>query len=149
MLGIPLILTGIYKTYLSHQRFMKVLHLKAEMNGKLLDRLGADPAVPEILKSDLQRDAFRVELPELTPSRMPAPYARMLTAAQVGLVLATAGGGLLYIRQFIANSGDQEAALVFGTLLLTLGIGSLLASVAAFAFARLWGDGRPADGEVT
>ena len=47
------------------------------------------------------------------------------------------------------NSGDQEVALVFGTLLLTLGIGSLLASVAAFGFARLWGDGRPADGEVT
>jgi hypothetical protein len=148
VLGIPLILVGILRTFLSHQRFMKVLNLKAEMNTKLLDRLGTDPSVPDILKSDLQRDAFRVELPDLGASRMPAPYSRMLTAAQVGLVLATAGGGFLYVRQFIAGSGDQEAALMFGTLLLTLGIGSLLAAVAAFVFAKVWGTGQSPDAEA-
>jgi hypothetical protein len=148
LLGIPLILMGIFRTYLSHQRFMKVVNLKAEMNKRLLDKLGTEPSVPDILQSDAQRDVFRVDLPDLAPSRMPAPYARMLTAAQVGLVLATAGGGMLYVRQYIQGTGDQEAALIFGTLLLTLGLGSLLAALAAFGFARVWGNGQSADADA-
>ena len=148
LVGIPMVLAGIVKTYLSHQRFMKIVNLKAEMNKRLLDKLGTEPSVPAILQSDAQRDVFRVDLPDLAQSRMPAPYTRMLTAAQVGLVLATAGGGVLYVRQFIEDRGDQEGALIFGTLLLTLGIGSLLAAVAAFVFAKVWGSGQSPDAEA-
>ncbi len=143
-LGIPTILGWIVKNYYAHQRFMKILQLKAEMNARLLDRLGTDPGVADILKSDAQQKMFEVTLPEVAP-RMPAAHARMLTSAQVALVLASFGAGLLIIRpEFQAGTDPQEALLVFGTMGIALGVGGLLAAVAAYLAAKLWQNGAEA-----
>ena len=72
--GIPWCLGWIYRTNLSHKRFMKILQLKAEMNSRLLDRVGTDPAVVEFLKSDAQQHLFDVKLTDLGP-RVPPPAA--------------------------------------------------------------------------
>jgi len=107
------------------------------MNAKLLDRLGADPGVLDVLRSDIQQKMFEIQLPEPTP-RMPAAHARMLTSAQVGLVLLSLGGGFLYIRRFLEGRNDSEFVLVFGTMAVALGIGALLSAVAAHLATRLW-----------
>jgi len=143
-LGIPTILGWIVKNYYAHQRFMKILQLKAEMNARLLDRLGTDPGVAEILKSDAQQKMFEVTLPEAAP-RMPAAHARMLTSAQIALVLASFGAGLLFIRPYFqAGSDGHEALLVFGTIGVALGIGGLLSAAAAYLATRLWQNGAEA-----
>ncbi len=139
-LGIPTILGWIIKNNYAHQRFMKVLHLKSEMNARLLDRLGADPGVLDVLKSDVQQKMFEISLPEAAP-RMPAAQARMLTSAQVGLVLLSLGGGFLYIRQFVESRNDSEFVLVLGTISVALGIGAILSAGAAYLAARLWQNG--------
>lgn len=139
-LGIPTILGWITKNYYAHQRFMKILQLKAEMNARLLDRLGTDPGALEVIKSDVQQKMFEVTLPELAP-RMPAAHARMLTSAQVGLVLLSLGGGFLYIRQFVENRSDSEFVLVFGTMAIALGIGAVLSAGAAYVAGKLWQNG--------
>jgi hypothetical protein len=137
-LGIPAILAWTYRTSLSHQRFMKILQLKAEMNARLIDRAGSDPAVLEVLTSEAQQRMFEIKVPELEP-RMPAAISRVLTSAQIGIVLLCAGGGLLYIRRFLMESGGvPEVLLVFGTLGAAIGIGALLSAVAAFVVARFW-----------
>ena len=138
-LGIPTILAWTVKNYYAHQRFMKILQLKAEMNARLLDRLGTEPGVLEVLKSDVQQKAFEISLPELE-SRMPAFQARVLTGAQAGLVLGSLGAGLLMIRpQFMGTGGDApEVLLVFGAIAVSLGVGAVLASVAAFAASKVW-----------
>jgi len=136
-LGIPTIVGWIIKNYYAHKRFMKVLELKAEMNARLLDRLGTDPGALEVLKSDVQQRMFEVSLPELAP-RMPAAQARMLTSAQIGLVLLSLGWGLLYIRPFFTLGDAPEVLLVFGTMGVALGIGAMLSAVAAFLATKLW-----------
>jgi hypothetical protein len=136
LVGIPWVLGWIYRTHLSHKRFMKVLQLKAEMNSRLLDRVGTDPAVVEFLKSDAQQHMFDVRPADLGP-RMPPPYMRMLTAVQISFMLLSAGSGLLYIREYMLGDG-REAFLFLGTLGVALGVGALLSAVAAFAVARLW-----------
>jgi hypothetical protein len=141
--GIPWVLGWIYRTNLSHKRFMKILQLKAEMNSRLLDRVGTDPAVVEFLKSDAQQHMFDVKLTDLG-LRVPPPYMRMLTAVQVSFMLLSAGIGLLYIRTYMLGNG-REAFLFLGTLGVALGVGALLSAVAAFVVARLWNnlnDGR-------
>lgn len=137
VLGIPSIIGWIYRTYLSHQRFMKVLQLKADMNARLLDRVGSDPAVVEVLKSDFQQQMFDIKLPDVT-TKSPSPYSRVLTSVQLGFVFLSAGGGLLYIRAFLAGRGDQDGALIFGTLGVALGIGTLLSALAAMAIGRVY-----------
>jgi len=109
---------------------------------RLLDRLGSDPGVVEILKSDAQQKMFEVSLPE-TPARMPASHARMLTSAQIGLVLLSLGGGFLYLRQYFENRNDVEFAVVLGTVAVALGIGALLSAAAAYLATRLWQNGTP------
>jgi hypothetical protein len=136
--GIPWVLGWIYRTYLNHKRFMKVLQLKAEMNSRLLDRVGTDPAVMELLKSDAHQHMFDVKVTDLGP-KVPPPYMRMLTAVQVSFMMLSAGLGLLYIRGSMLGDG-REAFLFLGTLGVALGVGALLSAVAAFAVARMWND---------
>lgn len=136
-LGIPAIIGWIAKNYFAHQRFMKIIQLKAEMNARLLDRLGTDPGVLDVLKSDVQQKAFEVSLPELE-SRMPAFQSRVLTAAQAGLVLASLGAGLLFIRPNFTAGDAPEVLLVFGTIGVSLGIGAILASAAALVASKVW-----------
>jgi hypothetical protein len=143
MLGIPTILGWMYRTNLAHQRYMKVLQLKAEMNARLLDKIGNEPGVLDVLKGEGQQKMFEVTLPE--SGRVPAAYSRMLTAAQAGIVLLSGGAGFLYIRQFMNDHpGDQMGMLVFGTMGVSLGIGTLLSAVAAFVAARAWQNGQEA-----
>ena len=134
-LGLPWVLGAIYKAHLNHQRFMKVLQLKADMNSRLLDRIGTDPAAMDFFKSEAQQQMFDVRLSELA-ARMPSPYGRALTSIQAGLMLLCAGGGFLYIRQFYAGN-DQEVFLTFGTIGVALGAGALLSAAATVVVARV------------
>lgn len=143
VLGIPTILAWIYKTTLEHKRFMKVLELKAEVNSRLLDRVGSDPAALEILRSDIQKRLFDVKMPDGALGTS-LPYSRMLTAAQAAFVLLSLGAGFLISRGFFDQRDEQEPFLVFGTLGLSLGVGTLLSAVAAFAAAKLWPTGQEA-----
>jgi hypothetical protein len=117
---------------------MQILKLKAEANARLLDRFGSDPGVLEFLKSDASQRLFDVKVPEVT-SRVPAPYARMLTALQMSMMLFSVGVGLLYVRRFMYPGGDgHEAFLFLGTLGVSLGVGAALSAAAALVVARMW-----------
>lgn len=139
--GIPWVLGWIYRSYLNHKQFMKVVQLKADMNARLLDRLGADPQAMEFLKSDAQRQMFEIKAPE---PRIPSFYNRMLTSVQLAAVLTTAGVACLWIRRYM-DGPDETGFLFMGTLAVALGIGALLSAGAAFAVARLWQNSESAE----
>jgi hypothetical protein len=136
-LGIPVIIAWTIKDQRAHNRLMKVLQLKAEMNARLLDRLGTDPAALDLLKGDTQQKMFDLSLPD-PGANLPAAQSRVLTSAQVGLMLLSAGFGLLYIRQYIRGSNEDEFVLVLGTLGVALGVGAVLSAIAAVVAIRLW-----------
>lgn len=140
--GIPWILGWIAKTGWTHQRQMKALELRAETNARLFDRLGADPAFLEFLKSDAQRHLFDVALQDPNRSQ---PYMRMLTALQVSFLLLSAGIACLWVRASLLSSDrvmmsapDRDGFLFFGALGVALGIGSLCSAAAALVVGRLW-----------
>lgn len=137
--GIPWVLGWVIRTILNHMRFMKVLQLKAEANARLMDRFGQDPGLLDYLKSDAHRELFDVKLADPSP-RMPAPYGRMLTSVQLAAMLLSAGVACLFVKQYVPQrwGGEQIGWLFFGTMGVALGIGSLLAALAAFVAARMW-----------
>ena len=147
LIGIPWVLGSIVRTFLSHQRFMKVLQVKTEMNYRLMDKLGGDPAMLEFLKSEVQQQMFDVKITEPAPGP-PVPYGRVLTAIQASLMLLAAGGGFLYMHHHLPTEyyergmrGMREAFLLFGTLGIALGIGALLSAFAAIVVAKVWRNG--------
>jgi hypothetical protein len=132
--GIPWVLGWIFKVNLSHQRHMKALQLRAEMNSRLLDRIGTDPAVLELLKSDAQSKAFDVQLSEPAST----PYMRALTAVQASFLLLAAGAACAWFSGRGIPGDGQRVFMFVGALGIALGIGSLLSAAAAFFAARLW-----------
>jgi hypothetical protein len=135
-IGIPMVLGSIYRSHLAHQRYMKLLQLKADMNARLLDRLGNEPHVLEFLKSEVPQQMFDIRLADPAP-RVPTPYSRMLTAIQIGIVLLCGGAAFLGIKPYMPLR-SQEELLVFGALGVALGIGAILSAAAALAMARVW-----------
>jgi hypothetical protein len=148
-LGLPWLVAWIVKNHWAHQRYLKALELKAEANNRLLDRMGSDPAIVELLRSDAQRGLFDVPFQAPSASRS-LPYTRMLTALQIGLILLSAGVAFMWASGTLPAPGNADPAhvhemnrsangfLVFGALGIALGIGSLLSAVAAFFVGRWW-----------
>lgn len=132
--GIPYVLVSAYKARLSHERFMKVLQLKSELNARLLDRVGTDPEVVSLLKSEAQHQMLDVKL---TETDMPMPYSRMLTSIQISCMLLTLGIGAFVVRVMLVNDYDQQRFAFLGTFGVALGIGALLSAVAAFTVGRM------------
>jgi hypothetical protein len=135
-IGIPWVLGTIYRSHLAHQRYMKLLQLKADMNARLLDRLGNEPHVLEFLRSEVPQQMFDVKLADPSP-RLPSPYGRMLTAIQVGIVLLCGGAAFLAIKPHMPLRSHEEM-LVFGALGVGLGVGAILSSGAALIMAHMW-----------
>jgi len=136
--GIPWMLAWVFKLNLSHQRYMKALQLKAEMNSRLLDRAGSDPAILEYLKSDAQQHLFDVKVPDAVhPASV--PYMRALTAAQASFFLLSAGAACAWLTVHAEPGRDWVPVFkLFGALGIALGIGAMLAAVSAFVAARMW-----------
>jgi hypothetical protein len=137
-IGIPWVLSMVYRSKLAHERYMKLLQLKADLNARLLDRATSDPAALEMLRADPSNQFLNIAMPD-EPRRSAGPYARMLTAIQAGCVFLGAGGSFLYIKEYISGSNDQEGILIFGALGVGLGAGAILAAAAAFVVARMNG----------
>jgi biotin transporter BioY len=153
-IAVPWILGWISKNHWAHQRYLKALELRAEANNRILDRLGSDPAALELLKTDAHSASFEAALKDPGPSRS-LPYTRMLTALQIGLVLLSAGFGFIWLSSHlglpdVAGAGADtvhnlqayrsrtEPLLIFGTIGVALGIGSLLSALAALIVGRVW-----------
>jgi len=131
--GIPWILVLAFKASQSHQRFMKVLQLKADMNSRLLDRAATDPAALELLKSEAHQQIFNVSIDE-----PPAPYVRVLTAMQMAFMLVSGGAACLWFAPKVAPHDGQKVFTFLGGLGVALGIGALMSAVAALVAVRLW-----------
>ena len=72
------------------------------------------------------------------------PRERILRAVQTGIVLSSVGGGCL----LLSNIFQHEASDVFtvaGVILLSLGVGFLLASGAAYGLSKRLGVLQPAN----
>lgn len=132
--GVPYVLVSAYKARLSHDRFMKVLQLKSELNARLLDRVGSDPEVVNLLKSEAQHQLFDVKLSE---PDMAMPHSRMLTSLQIACMLISVGVGAVVLRSFMLETYAQERAAYLGTFAISLGFGALLSAAAASAVGKM------------
>ncbi len=131
------------KLFLGFLQQRRITRSHFELQGKLLDTLGATPETLQYLSSDQGARLVEATLRERTD-----PRGRILTSIQIGIVLSFVAVAFLMLRGQVADA-DQGFAVI-GGLGLALGLGFLAAGGVAFALSKTWGlinggDGSSAD----
>ncbi len=110
----------------------KTAKLRAELRDRLLDKLGSSPE----LLAYLQTDAGKQFLEPITTEQR-APQARIIGALEAAVILVLFGAALLLLHG--TGAMTESGFLVFGTLILALGIGFALAAAVSYFFSKSFG----------
>ena len=103
-----------------------------ETQSKLLDKFGSSAELLEYLKTDPGQQFL-----ESTELERSSPHGRILRAMQAGILSFFVGCALLFMRNQLGD--DVEGVLVFGSLLVALGLGFLVSSGLSYKLSNSWG----------
>jgi hypothetical protein len=129
---VPFMLAWIAWTILTSVRRFKIAKLQAEVQTKLLDKVGS----AQDLLAYAQTEAGR-EMLESLKVEQHSPHARILGALQTSIVMICLGAALLFLRGRV--TGSEEGFLVFGTLSTMLGFGFGLSAIASYYLSKSFG----------
>ncbi len=121
-----------FKLFLDFLRQRRMSNMLFEIQSKVLDKFGNSPEALQYLQSDAGRQYLEAAMTERAN-----PRNRILSAVQIGIVLAALGAGFLFVRGMIPEGTVGFA--VAGVLGLCLGIGYLVSAAAAYFLSKNWG----------
>jgi succinate dehydrogenase hydrophobic anchor subunit len=129
----------LVRTFLGHRRWIRTTRLQAELNNRLLERMGSSEQLVAYLQSQAGRDltAVPAEAAAAAPA-IAAPFSRILWAVQAGIVLVSGGIGMLVIRRNVIEEAG-EALFTLGVLAIAIGVGFALAAAASYLLSRRLG----------
>jgi len=113
-------------------RRYKIAKLQAEVQNRLLDKVGSGQELLAYAQTDAGKDlleSLRVE--------GVSPHARIIVALQTAIVMISVGAAFLLLRNRVEDA--QQGFLVLGTLCTTLGIGFAVSSAASYYLSKSFG----------
>ena len=115
-------------------------HVQAEVHTKLMDRMTNNDELLAYVQSPAGRRFLEAApmRPEADGPSFSAPVGSIIWSLMAGIVLSVLGVGFRYAGQFIKDDG-HDAVIVVGVIVLSLGIGFILASLMAFAVSSRLG----------
>jgi hypothetical protein len=122
-----------FKALLNFIQQRQLTKLHYALQDKLLEKLGSSPQAIEYLHSDAGEKMFALAAKERSN-----PFTRILSALQAGAVIGLLGVGFIVLRGMVEQD-VAEAFSVIGVLAISLGLGFLASSAAAYYFSRSWG----------
>lgn len=131
--GFMLFSAWIVRALLATWRHNKLVKAQADLQSRLLDKLGGGEEIGRYLESVAGR-----QLLEAPPVERTRPHLRILGSLQAGVILALGGLAFLFLRGQVSEV-DGEGFLVIGTLGLALGLGFVASGALAFFLSRSWG----------
>jgi len=132
MIAIPSMFAWIAWTIFSTIRRFKIAKLQAEVQTKLLDKIGS----PQDFMAYAQTEVGREMLESLKVERH-SPHARIIGALQTSIVMICLGAAFLLLRGRVSDTG--EGFLVLGILATMLGIGFGLSAIASYYLSKSFG----------
>lgn len=107
----------------------------ADLHSKLLDKCTSNTELLSYLESQSGRRFL-----ESTTTNEANPPGRILNAIQAGAIAALAGGAMLIVRTVEHVDWDGgEFLVVFGSVLLAIGLGFLVSAAISYVLCRSWG----------
>lgn len=142
-----LVFGWLIRLLVNHRRWLRATRVQADLHNRLLERFSANDELLAYVQSPAAAQFLRAvpAVPDVEQAQtsLRAPFARILWAVQGGLILVSGGIGLLVVRRYlIGEIGGEEVGgmlLTFGVLGVSLGIGFILASGAAYVISRRLG----------
>jgi len=113
-------------------RRYRTAKLQASVHNSLIEKFGSS----QDLLAYVQSDAGKRLVESLGVERA-SPFGRIILALQTGVVMIPLGLGFLFLRGRVA--GTEEGFLVFGTLILSLGSGFILAAAVSYTLSKSLG----------
>ncbi|REJ76791.1 MAG: hypothetical protein DWQ36_24675 [Acidobacteria bacterium] len=120
------ILNGVIRS----RRERRIAELRAEVQGKLLDRFATSSEALEFLRSEVG-----AEFASATTFERSNPLSRMLGSLQIGIVSIFVGLGLFFVQSG-AKPEVQEPFFVLSMLAMSLGFGFVASSLLGIYLSR-------------
>jgi len=127
------IIIWLVRAFIQHRRWLKASQVQAEVHTKLMDRMTSNEELLAYMQSPSGRrflEAAPVR-PEVEGPSFSAPVGSIIWSLMAGVVLTVLGIGFRYAGNFVKDDA-HDAIIVVGVVVLSLGIGFVLASLMAF-----------------
>ena len=134
------VIIWLVRAFIQHRRWIKTSTVQAEIHTKLMDRMANN----EELLAYVQSPAGRHFL-EAAPLRsdadgasFSAPIGSIIWSLMAGLVLTVLGVGFRFAGTYVKDDA-HDAFIVVGVIILSLGVGFIVASLMAFVVSSRLG----------
>jgi hypothetical protein len=117
-------------------RRYKIAKLQAEVQSKLLEKIGSAQDLLAYAQTDTGRQLLESLQVERTVSQ--APQGKILWALQAGTILFFFGAGALWLRGHVSNHGF-EGFTILGALSIALGLGFLFSAASSYYLSKSFG----------
>ena len=134
-------LIWLVRTVLDQRRWSRLSKIQAEVHSKLMDRFSSNDELLTYVQTPSGRrflESGPSPLQEEAPSRVSAPFTRILWSVQIGVVLLVGGVGLLFVSGRTLEE-LREFFFICGILSVALGAGFAVSAAASYVLSRRLG----------
>ncbi len=139
--GFLAVVTWLVRAIIQHRRWLKASQVQADIHAKLMERMSSNEELLAYVQSPAGR-RFIEAAPIRPEESSSAPIGSIIWSMMAGIVLSTVGAGFRMAGSY-AGDDSQKAFTVVGIIILSLGIGFMIASVMAYALSSRLGLFRP------
>jgi hypothetical protein len=144
-IGVTLALLWFVREIVEHKRWNKMVKVQTDTHAKLLDRFGSSQEMLAYMQSEAGKKFLATPIFEGQRRQVSTlPFGRILWSVQAGIVAVFVGAGFLFLRGKVTPDADMGFQ-VFGTLVLTLGLGFLVSGGVSYVLAKYFGLLQPPD----
>lgn len=139
--GVTLAFLWILRTVLDNRRWYKMVKVQTETHAKLLDRFGSSQDMLAYMSSEAGKKFLESPIFEGQRQQVSAlPFGRILWSTQIGIIGTFVGAGIMFLRGRVPVNQDTDTGLmIFGTLILFLGVGFLVSGGVSYVLAKYFG----------
>jgi hypothetical protein len=134
------VMIWLVRAFIQHRRWIKASQIQTDVHSKLMERMHTNEELLAYIQSPAGRRFLESApiRPEVETPQISAPVGSIIWSLMAGVVLTTVGVGFRYAANSIVDDAHQ-AFVVVGVILLSLGIGFILASLTAFVLSSRLG----------
>ena len=137
---IAAVIIWLVRAFIQHRRWLKASNLQAEVHTKLMERMTSQEELLAYVQSPAGRRFLEAApmRPEADSVSFSAPVGSIIWSLMAGVVLTVLGIGFRYAGNFVKDDA-HDAIIVVGVIILSLGVGFVIASMMAFVVSSRLG----------